>query len=289
LLKKLEPLNEKKTALMQETLAALKTIDEATATILQSQLARIELQVELDKRIEDLSPAVFQYAQSMGQRARHRLLKYQYYLLKSYQFLMLNDLQSVDFRAQNMFDAFTDYIPGKSKLKPGDDNYLPPSEQGELSEKHFKRLSAVFEEQLRSVVNDIIDFYQGSPPKFDGKFGVSITPPQLAVLNARGRLDIDLMQMGYHDFDREDIRIINIQVADIQLAEKPKTGVVNLSLTYRHEGVSRLRRGGKLYLFRNGRFRVAADGKEIEDNFRDAKIYWGTDVICRAGKDCEPP
>jgi len=97
------------------------------------------------------------------------------------------------------------------------------------------------------------------------------------------------MQMGYHDFDREDIRIINIQVADIQLAEKPKTGVVNLSLTYRHEGVSRLRRGGKLYLFRNGRFRVAADGKEIEDNFRDAKIYWGTDVICRAGKDCEPP
>jgi hypothetical protein len=95
------------------------------------------------------------------------------------------------------------------------------------------------------------------------------------------------MQMGYHDFDREDIRIINIQVADLELANKPSTGLVNLSLTYRHEGVSRLRRGGKLYLFRTGRYRVAADGKEIEDNLRDAKIYWGTDVICRAGKENE--
>lgn len=286
LIKQLEPLNAKKTALMQETIAALKTIDEATAAILQSQLARIELQVELDKRLEDLSPAVFQYAQGMGQRARHRLLKYQYYLLKSYQFLMLNDLKSVDFRTETMFKAFADYIPGKSKLKPGDENYLPPSEQGEISEKHFKRLSAVYEEQLRSVVNEIIDFYQTSPPKFDGKFGVEIAPAQLAILNARGRIDIDLMQMGYHDFDREDIRIINIEVAGIKLASEPAKGVVNLSLSYSHEGISRLRRGGKLYLFRNGNFSVAADRKEVEDNFRDAKIYWGSDVIYRAEKKC---
>ena len=290
LVKQLEPLNEKKTALMQETLAALKTIDDATATILNSQLARIELQVELDKRLEDLSPAVFQFAQAMGQRARHRLLKYQYYLLKSYQFLMLNDLQSVDFRAQSMFDAFTDYIPGKSKLKPGDDNYLPPSEQGELSEKHYKRLAGIFEEQLRGVVNEIIDFYQSSPPKLDGKFGVEITKPQLAILNARRRLDIDLMQMGYHDFDREDIRISNIEVARVKLANEPTSGLVNISLTYRHEGVSRLRRGGKLYLFRNGNFRVGADGKQIDDNFRDAKIYWGDDVqYVAATKTYEPP
>lgn len=285
LVKQLEPLNAKKTALMQETLAALKTIDEATATILNSQFARIELQVELDKKIDELSPGVFQYAQAMGQRARHRLLKYQYYLLKSYQFLMLKDLPSLDFRAQAMFEAFTKYIPGKSTLKPSDDGYLPPSEHGDLSEKHYQRLSAIFEEQLRSVVDTILDDYQSNLPKFDGKFGVEITPAQLEILNARGRLDIDLMQMGYHDFDREDIRIISIEVDEIKLANKPAKGLVNLSLTYRHEGVSRLRRAGKLYLFRSGRYRVASDGKEIEDSLRDAKIYWGTDVTYRAERD----
>jgi hypothetical protein len=285
LIKQLEPLNAKKTALMQDTLAALKTIDEATATILYSQFARIELQVERDKKLEELSAGVFQYAQSMGQRARHRLLKYQYYLLKSYQFLMVQDLPSLDFRAQKMFDEFTNYVPGKSKLKPGDDNYLPPSENGDLSEKHFKRLSAVFEDQLRGVVNTIIDFYESSSPKYDGKFGVIISPAQLKILNERGRLDIDLMQMGYHDFDREDIRIINIELHELKLAKKPTTGLVNISLTYRHEGVSRLRRGGKLYLFRAGRYRVADDGKDVENSLRDAKFYWGTDVIYRAEKD----
>ena len=289
LIKQLEPLNARKTALMQETLAALKTIDEATATILNSQLARIELQVELDKKLDELSPGVFQYAQGMGQRARHRLLKYQYYLLKSYQFLMVEDLPSLDFRALKMFDAFTNYIPGKTKLKPGDQDYLPPSEHGDLSEKHYERLSAIFEEQLRSVANTIIDFYQSNPAKLDGKFGVAITPAQLETLNARGRLDIDLMQMGYHDFDREDIRIINIELADLKLANKPPGSLLNLSLTYRHEGVSRLRRGGKLYLFRTGRYRVAADGKEIQDNLRNAKFYWGTDVIYRTEKDSYEP
>jgi hypothetical protein len=290
LLKQLEPLNARKTALMQDMFAALKTIDEATMTILQSQFARIELQVELNKKLEELSPGVFQYAQGMGQRARHRLLKYQYYLLKSYQFLMLDDLRSLDFRAIKMFDAFTNYIPGKSKLKPTDQNYLPPSEHGDLSEKHYERLSAVFEEQLRSVVNTIIDFYQSNPPKLDGKFGVAITPAQLQTLNARRRLDIDLMQMGYHDFDREDIRIINIELADLKLLNKPETSVLTISLTYRHEGVSRLRRGGKLYLFRSGRYRVAADGKEVQDNLRDAKFYWGTDVIYHTASDkYDPP
>jgi hypothetical protein len=282
LVKRLEPLNAKKTALMLETLAALKTIDEASLTILNSQFARIELQAQLDKTLDQLSPEVFQYAQGMGQRARNRLLKYQYYLLKSYQFLMLEDLPSLDFRAQKMFDAFAKYIPGNTKVKPTDADFLPPSEHGDLSEKHFQRLSAIFEEQLRSVINTIIDFYENNPAKFDGKFEVELTKKQLETLNATGRLDIDLMQMGYHDFDREDIRIINIEASDVELASPPAAGLVNVFLTYRHEGISRLRRGGRLYLFRSGRYRVAADGKSTADAFRDAKMYWGSDVTYKA-------
>lgn len=282
LVKQLEPLNAKKTAYMQETLAALQTIDEATATILTAQLARIELRAQLDKTLDELSPEVFQYAQGMGQRARNQLLKYQYYLLKSYQFLMVEDLPSLDFRAQKMFDAFSKYLPGNTKVKPTDPDYLPPSEHGDLTEKHYERLSAVFEDQLRSVVNTIIDYYESNPPKYDGKFEVELTERQLETLNAHGRLDIDLMQMGYHDFDREDIRIISIEAADLELASPPTEGLVNVSLTYRHEGVSRLRRGGQLYLFRTGRYRVSSDGKATADAYRDAKIYWGTDVTFKA-------
>ena len=74
----------------------------------------------------------------------------------------------------------------------------------------------------------------------------ALTEPQLEMLNAHGQVDIDLMQMGYHDLKREDIRIIQIKAAeDFELANPPDNGIVNVSLTYRHEGVSRLRRGGQ--------------------------------------------
>ena len=282
LVKQLEPLNAKKTAYMQATLAALKTIDEATATMLHGQLARIEIRAHLDKKLEELSPEVFQYAREIGQRARARLLKYQYYLLKSYHFLLIEDLPTLDFGAQKMFDEFSKYLPGSKKVEPTDPDYLPPSVQGDLTEKHYKRLSAVFEDQLRGVIGTLIDHYQSNPPKYEGKFGVELSEMQLETLNAHGRLDIDLMQMGYHDFDREDIRIKNIEAADIELANPPSAGIVNVGLTYRHEGVSRLRRGGQLYLFRTGRFRVSADGKSSDSTYRDDKMYWGTDVIYTA-------
>ncbi|MET0621533.1 MAG: hypothetical protein ABW250_01000 [Pyrinomonadaceae bacterium] len=281
LVKQLEPLNAKKAAYMQETLAAIQTMDEATATILHGQLARIEMRAQLNKNLEELSPEVFQYAREIGQRARARLLKYQYYLLKSYQFLMIEDLPTLDFRAQKMFDAFTKYLPGNTKLKPNDPDYLPPSVQGDLTEKHYQRLSAVFEDQLRDVIGTIIDYYVSNPPKYDGKFGLELSDAQLETLNAHGRLDIDLMRMGYHDFDREDIRIISIEAEHVELANPPTEGLVNIGLTYRHEGVSRLRRGGQLYLFRSGRYRVSADGR-VDGGYRDDKTYWGTDVTYRA-------
>ena len=289
LVKQLEPLNQKKAAYMQETLAALQTIDEATATMVQGQLARIEMRGQLDKKLEELSPEVFQYAREIGQRARARLLKYQYYLLKAYHFLMLKDLPALDFRAQAMFDAFAKYLPGQTALKPSDPDYLPPSVQGDLTEKHYKRLSAVFEDQLRGVIDTIINYYVSNPPKYDGKFDVELTKTQLETLNAHGRLDIDLMQMGYHDYTREDVRIIDIKAAYLELANPPTEGLVNVSLTYRHEGVSRLRRGGQLYLFRSGRYRVASDGKGDGDEYRDDKMYWGTDATYKSRtKEIEP-
>ncbi len=91
------------------------------------------------------------------------------------------------------------------------------------------------------------------------------------------------MQMGYHNLKREDIRIINIKsVEDIELASPPEDGIVNVSLTYRHEGVSRLRRGGQLYLFRSGRYRVDHEGDAASSRYLDDKMYWGTDVTYKA-------
>lgn len=153
-----------------------------------------------------------------------------------------------------MFDEFSKCLPGGAKVKPDSRDYLPPRAQGDLTEKDHRRLSGVFEDQPRGVTGTIIDYYPSNAPRYEGKFGFELSETQLETLNAHGRLD--LMQPGYHDFDREGIRISKIEASEVEPSNPPETAIVNVGLTYCHEGVSRLRRGGRLYLFRTGRYRV---------------------------------
>src|SRR5205814_8043393 len=119
-------------------------------------------------------------------------------------------------------------------------------------------------------------WYTDHPQKRDGEFVVSLSPEQLNILNGDARrLDIDLMQMGYLDPMLEDIRIIDIQADEVVLIDPPKNQSVNVTLQYRHSGISHLRRGGMLYVFKTGDYRVTADEAEAT-RYRDDHMFWGT-------------
>ncbi len=269
LTEKVTLLNARKKAITEELLAVMETIDRSAATLIGNQLARLEIGDQLDATLERLNNEALQYARGMGQRARNRLLKYQYYLLKSYHYLMLQDMSGMDFRAQKMFDAFA--------------KFLADSPNGMLTKDQFNTLKTVFEDQLKLITGAIIDWYQTHPPAHTGEFIFSLEPDQLETLNTpAGRLDLDLMDMGYLNPTHEDIRITAIEATTVKLTNPPPKQAVNVSLVYRHDGLSRLRRGGRLFLFRSGDYSVAADGTKQNEppptKYRDDHMFWATDV-----------
>jgi hypothetical protein len=257
-------LNERKSRFVEELLAALEAIDRASGILLRNHLGRIELRAQLGQSLSRLSLEALQSVRDMGQRARHRLLRYQYYLLRSYHYLMLRDLPTMDFRPAAMLDAFAEL--------------LPDSEAGSLSAAQHERLRVVFEAQLGLVTDAIIEWYRKHPPRKGGSFVVSLTPTQLETLNGpAGRLELNLHEMGYLDLQQEDVRITDIQAHLVELAHPP-TWAANVNLTYRHGRVSYLRRGGHVFQFRTGDYAVDATDEDgtSATKYRDDHMVWRT-------------
>ena len=282
----IESLNKRKATFTEEMLATIQAIDVATTTIVTNQLAILELHDQRDRKLEQLNLEALQSVQDMGRQARERLLLYQYYLLKSYHYLMLEDWPVVDFRVQKLFDSFVKMViekPGKADvtMEP-----VKESTDGMLTPAQYEALSAVFEAQLRAIAEKIIGFYEGNQGRSLSHLLVQLTPNQVETLNSDAkRVDIDLL--WELDFKQEDVRITGIEADSISLADPLPTRAANLSLEYVHDGVSKLRRDGKLYLFRSGQYRIEGGAKRkgtsettglkgASSNRTD--IHWGSKV-----------
>jgi hypothetical protein len=235
LIKEIKKLNDEKAGFMAELMATLEILDQAAVVLIANQQARIELRSQLDATLDKLNPEALQYIQGMGQRARQRLLKYQYYLLKSYQYLMFEDFAEIDFRAQKIVDEFARILGG----------------DGTLSDTQYEKLRGIFDAQLQDIVEKIIDGYQGNGFGRENEFQVQLTKSQLQVLNEKKELTLDPMQMASLDLQRDKMRLMAIATETVELSGLPHKNV-SVSLTYEHDGISRLRAGGRLYLFRSG-------------------------------------
>lgn len=256
-------LNKRKAAIAEELLSVLDTIDQATTTILKNQFALIKVRAQLDTKVEAINPQLRQYVQGMGQRARDRLLHYQYYMVKSYHYLMLEDLPVIDYRSQKLIDAFAPM--------------LAKSPDGTLTADQYNSLKAVFDDQLRQVAKRIIDYYQSHTPRRTATLPVALTDEQVETLNAQGQVEIDLLR--WLNPQREDLRITGVETYKVTLTEPLPTKTAEFSLEYRHDGVSKIRRGGKLYLFRTGQYRIAAGkGEPTPDQYRNDKVFWASDI-----------
>ena len=263
IIEKVKELNKKKATVTEELFSVLDTIDAAAMTVMKNQLALINLRGQTDVKLEALNPDALQYVRAMGERALNRLLLYQYYLVKSYHYLMIKDLPIIDYRSQKLIGEFT--------------KMLKDSPDGTLESQQFKDLKDVFKSQLSEVAKEILEFYQSHPPKLKGTQPVSLTKAQIETLNADGQVEIELF--NWLNAQREDIRIANIKTGKVTLAAPlPKT-TTGFSLEYRHDGISRIRRGGQLYVFRSGQYRIASGkGEPTADQYRNDKVFWASDI-----------
>lgn len=266
-IREIEALNGQKRTFAEELFAAIGAIDLNVQTVLNNQLAILELRAQRDRKLAQLNLEALQAVQDMGRRARARLLLYQYYLLKSYHYLMLEDLPAMDFRLQKLFDSFADML-----VERGSGSASP---DGMLTEAQFKTLSGVFREQLAAIAQKIIGGYQtGRMKKFGADLTFELSATQIETLNGEGK-EVEIDPLWRLDRKHEDVRITAVTAKRVELAEPLPQEVSNLYLDYVHDGVSKVRRAGRVFLFRSGQYRV--EGEDGPGAPR-TDIHWGTKV-----------
>ncbi len=268
-IKAIEALNARKRAFAEELFATIAAIDDAAATVINNQLMILELRDQRDLKLEQLNLEALQAVQQMGRKARERLLLFQYYLLKSYHYLTLEDLPDLDFRVQKLFDSFAEMVIEKEDRTVSRDGMLTPAQ--------FDTLSTVFERQLKAVADRIIGRYGSGSKREASSLLVELTPTQIETLNSDAK-QVDLDLLWHLDRNEDDIRITGVAVDSIDLAEPLPRRASNLSLDYVHDGISKVRRDGRLFLFRSGQYRVEGKAGGNDDSAPRTDIHWGTKV-----------
>ncbi len=236
----LKKLNASKAELAERLLAIARRLDDASHTVVNNRLTEIELRSALATAAKALTPEGLRYTRAMGQRALERLQRYEYYFLKSYMYLWLETPPSFDLNSEYIFKALAAAVQ--------------PRSEAVLSGAQYERLGVVFRENLKSVADRVLTYYNTVLPEQNaaqGKFTLELSAQQLAALNSdKKSVVLDPMAAGKLHLGLEDVRIFDVKVVKAELIDPPASAV-NIRLRVKHPGESTLRRNGRLFLFRN--------------------------------------
>jgi hypothetical protein len=218
--------------------AATQAVTRLADGIAKGLLALDGLSRSISDASGKLDHAAFLYLKEMEQRTRDRLLKYQYYMAKAFEYRVLEPYQGT-FSLNKLFDRFQDILDASGV-------HVLRSEQ-------FEILKGVYTEELRRVAAAIFDRLNANAPERSVPIAFGLTDEELAQLNdpAQRRVTINLVEKGLFGVTEENLRIADLRTKDI--AVHPVGGALGrtaiLRLKFEHSGLSRLSSRGKTYRF----------------------------------------
>ncbi|OQX04533.1 MAG: hypothetical protein BWK80_53505, partial [Desulfobacteraceae bacterium IS3] len=174
------------------------------------------------------------YLKEMEKRAKERLLRYHYYMMKAYEYRMLDEYPG-ELNLNSMFEKF---------------KTLGDSSDGSLTQSDFDALKALYEEQLSTVIDSIYKKYVANPPAKSSSIFYKFKQQELDALNTDRTMIFNMVDRGIFGSDEENIRIVNFKVSDIQVETKARS-VAYFNLYMTHSGISKLAKNGQTYLFRH--------------------------------------
>jgi hypothetical protein len=179
---------------------------------------------------------------AMERRAKERLLKYHYYLAKSYQYRLLQPFPGT----LDLERIFNEMIKMAELNMQGAEPYV-------LSKDQFDSLKAIYRDMLSSVTDKILEEYQQKPPELSAPRRFSLTTTEIGRLNAGETISMNLVDLGLFKLNEENIRIVDLEVESITVSV-PKGGahdLMEVDLRFEHSGISQLRSGGRVISFRH--------------------------------------
>lgn len=227
--------------------ATLQQLTDASTGITQVSLGIIAINEAKSAAVDKIDERAMSYVDEMERRAKMRLLKYQYYMAKAFEYRMLKPY-SGKMNLNRLFDAFVKLaeFSGEAGVTGGD------HEDHLLTAEEFGLLKGVYLEELRRIMAEIFDELNANAPERSVPVAFSLSPEELDELNRTGRLRINLKQKNIFGQTEENIRICDLRTQSLSVHPENMAdygGTALLRIKYEHSGRSLLTSRGQTYSF----------------------------------------
>ena len=209
-----------------------------------------------------LSHDMLSRVQDMERKARDRLLRYQYNMAKSFEYEMLlpytGDLA--------LGHLFAEIIRLLSPQINADETWLDdPS--------NFETLKSIYESDLRDTADQIWTKLNSNAPQRTSEIKFRLSPEQLLELNHQGEVTINLIEMGFINPTRQDVKLLQFGVDGLSAdLTGPFAQIANVRFEFEHAGVSIVQSEGQRYAFQH-----ISTGDE-------GGFFWATDYDAIGGE-----
>ncbi len=230
-----EALNAEKERFAQQLAAALQTIGSFSASLAENLVATHELEDRISVNLNALDHGALLHIKEMERRARDRLVLYQYMLAKSFQYRQLRPFTG------NL--NLTRLVTRFQELVAVNNSHI-------LSEDEFNNLKGIFVDELRELVAQSLDNVNAPRRSFPKTY--RLNADQRRQLNEQGGLVLNLKDLGLINPGDENVRLADLRTRTLTVTPTGPIGSLALTrVNFQHGGVSRLRSGGRTFLFRH--------------------------------------
>ncbi len=232
-------LNKDKERFAVDLATAIQALATLTSDMTENTLTLGEMEDRVAQQLTALDHNALLHIKEMERRAKERLLKFQYFTAKAFQYRLLKPFNG-DLQLNTLFDRFQAIVGGPNA------HILTPDE--------FANLKNLFQEDLANTTDLAMTTLNANAPQHAQPRTFDLTAEELQTLNnSNGQVTIDLKKHALFPSFHEDIRIVNLRVTGI--ATHSVGGSIGqdavLFLDLNHLGESRLARGGQNFLFRH--------------------------------------
>ena len=253
-----------KSALVERLEKVLQLLGNAYARMMENYLAVAEMAREKRESISRLNHHAFLYLKEIEQRARQRLAKYQYFMIRAYESTTFEPYDEVDYRLSKVFDG----IAGMLEELGESDSKTPIWDRSEELKPLFRGILDEIEDRL------VEGFRTEYTYEREYRLSKENTPELLDQLNKKGKALMNLTELNPYVVlippKKERVKLENINVSDMQFeAHSQDSGSVEISFTPVGEGT--LRSDGHLYTVHH----PSSSGLENRQHSR-SQLLWGS-------------
>lgn len=217
---------------------SMQQVTSGTNQISQNLLTSAAMYRQLDPAIAGFDHTTLLSVREMGRVAQERLLHYQYWMAKAYEYRMLKPYPG-DYKLNQVTSRLVAMLGNNYTLNPAD----------------FAAIKAVYIASVREIVAAGLNELQKQPPERSLPFYFELTPEELKQLNQAGAVSIDLVLRIAGLPNEENRHIADLGVTDggMQVhVNDAVSGFGRVRVVAEHNGQSLESAGGRSYRFALG-------------------------------------